>query len=112
MAEIQASMDQRLNSMPPSQRQQYTELISEQQQLQVSRPAAARCQPARCTLAASWDSAPATACHVLLGPCAGEVPVCPGPTQETRAAKLWWPFMNSTPLAHSKNVYTCMYMYI
>ena len=35
MAEIQASMDQRLNSMPPSQRQQYTELITEQQQLQV-----------------------------------------------------------------------------
>ncbi|GLI70068.1 hypothetical protein VaNZ11_014839 [Volvox africanus] len=34
MAEIQASMDQRLNSMPPSQRQQYAELISEQQQLQ------------------------------------------------------------------------------
>lgn len=35
MAEIQASMDQRLNSMPPSQRQQYAELISEQQTLQV-----------------------------------------------------------------------------
>nr|AAO92260.1 intraflagellar transport protein component IFT74/72 [Chlamydomonas reinhardtii] len=34
MSEIQASMDQRLNSMPPSQRNEYTTLVAEQQQLQ------------------------------------------------------------------------------